>query len=97
MRVRVWLDPNEPLIAGCMLRQDDGVMVQIEFKYEKVYKFCQRCGIIGHSTAHYPYLNPEIERLINGQIENIRQYFGFEIGYDLQSILFSNNLSDFHN
>ena len=30
MRVRVWLDPNEPMIANYMLRQDDGVMVWIE-------------------------------------------------------------------
>ena len=30
-------------------------------------------------------------------MENIRQCFGFETSYDLQSILFSNNLSVFHN
>ena len=26
MRVRVWIESNAPLIAGCVLRQDDGVM-----------------------------------------------------------------------
>ena len=26
MRVRVWIESNAPLLAGCMLQQDDGVM-----------------------------------------------------------------------
>ena len=27
MRVRAWIDPHAPLIAGGILRQDDGVMI----------------------------------------------------------------------
>ena len=32
MKVRVWIDPNTPLMAGSMLRRDDGVMTWVEFR-----------------------------------------------------------------
>lgn len=95
MRVRVWLDPNTPMIAGCMLRYDDGVMVWVEFRYEKVHKFCRRYGIIEHSTAQCPHLNLEIERMIEKQMEIINRRFDYETGYDLRFILFTNNLRAF--
>ena len=63
MRVRVWINPNNPLLAGCMIKRDDGVLTWIKFRYKKVYKVCKRCGIIGHSTPHCPHSNPEIERM----------------------------------
>ena len=30
MQVRVWIDPNSPLLAGCMIKRDDGMLVWIE-------------------------------------------------------------------
>ena len=97
MRVRTWIDPSAPLISGCMLRRDDSVMIWIEFKYGRVYKFCRCCGIIGHSMAHYPHLNPDIERMIGEQMEAINRRFDLETFYDLQSILFTSSLRAFHN
>ena len=96
MRVRVWIDPNAPLIVGWMLRQDDEVMIWVEFRYEWVHKICKRCGIIGHSTTHYPHLNLNIERMVKEQMEHINRRFAFETGYDLQHILFTNNIRAFH-
>ena len=96
MRVRVWIELIAPLIAGCMLHQDDSVMTWIEFRYEKVHKICRRCGIIGHTTPHCPQLNPEIERMIEFQMENINKRFAFDTGYDFQNVLFTNNIRAFH-
>ena len=97
MRVRTWINHSAPLIVGCMLRQDDGVMIWIKFKYERVYKYCQRCGIMGHSPAHCPHFNPAIERVIGHQMETINKHFYLETFYDLQSILFTNSIQAFHN
>ena len=69
MRVKAWINPHAPLIAGGLLRQDDDVMIWIEFRYERVYKICRRCGTIGHSSIHCPHLNPNIERMIGEQME----------------------------
>ena len=64
MRVRVWIDRNTPLMAGSMLRRDDGVMTWVEFRYERIHTVCMRCDIIGHTAPHCPHLNPDIERMI---------------------------------
>ena len=71
MRIRVWINPKAPLIAGCMLQQDDGVMHWVEFRYENVYKVCRRCEIIGHTMPYCPHLNLDIERMIGEQMELI--------------------------
>ena len=54
MKVRVWFNLNQPLFAGCMIRKDDRVLSWIEFRYEKVFKICRKCSIVGHTTPHYP-------------------------------------------
>ena len=83
MRVRVWINPNYPLLTGCMIKKDHGVLTWIEFRYERVYKVCKRCGIIGHSIPHCPHSNSEIEHMINEQIEGIHKRLEYAIGYDL--------------
>ena len=97
LRVRVWIDPNTPLMAGSMLRRDDGVMTWVEFRYERIHTVCLRCGSIGHTAPHCPQLNPDIERMINDQMESNNRRFDYETGYDLQNILFTNNIRAIHN
>ena len=97
MRVRVWIDRNTLLMAGSMLRCDDGVMTWVEFRYERIHTVCMRCGIIGHTAPHCPHLNLDIERMINDQIESNNRRFYYETGYELQNILFTNNIRAFHN
>ena len=97
MRVRVWIDPNTPLMADSMLRRDDGVITWVEFRYERIHTVCMRCGIIGHTAPHCPHLNPDIEKMINDQIESNNRRFDYETVYDLQNILFTNNIRAFHN
>ncbi|XVF53654.1 hypothetical protein PTKIN_Ptkin05aG0116100 [Pterospermum kingtungense] len=55
MGVRVWVNPEFPLITGCMLRRDDGVMMWVRFRYERVGKMCKRCRVIGHTNPHRPF------------------------------------------
>ncbi|XWS65627.1 hypothetical protein CRYUN_Cryun05aG0130000 [Craigia yunnanensis] len=83
MRVRVWINPNTPLLANCMAKRDDGVLSWVEFIYERVYKVCKRCGVIGHSALHRTFSNPNIERMINEQIEKIHRRFEYVTSYDL--------------
>ncbi|XWS11646.1 hypothetical protein CRYUN_Cryun37aG0016900 [Craigia yunnanensis] len=71
MRIIVWINPNSLLLAGCMLKRDDGVITWVDFHYERVNKVCNRCGIIRHSTPHYTHLNLDIERMINYQMDSI--------------------------
>ena len=97
MRVRVWIDPHTPLIAGGLHRQDHGVMIWVEFQYERVYKICRKCGTIGHTSTHYPYLNPDIKRMIGEQMDVLQRRFGYSIGYDFQNILFTSNIRAFSN
>ena len=97
MRVRVEIDRNTPLMAGSMLRCDDGVMTWVKFRYEKIHTVCMRCGIIGHIAPHCLHLNPDIERMINDQMKSNNRQFDYETGYDLQNILFTNNIRAFHN
>ncbi|XWS61231.1 hypothetical protein CRYUN_Cryun07bG0108100 [Craigia yunnanensis] len=97
MRLKVWINPHAPLIAGCMLRMDDRVMHWVDFHYERVYKVCRRCGIIGHSSPYYPHLNPDIERMIGEQMEIINRRFNVNTRYDLQHVLFTNKIKTFHN
>ena len=97
MQFRVWLNPNSSFLASCMIKRDDGVMTWMDFRYERVYKVCKRCRIIDHFTPHYPHLNLDIERMINNQMESIQTRFNYEIKYDLQQVLFTNNLRAFFN
>jgi hypothetical protein len=49
MRIRVRVDPWLPLMAGFMLRLDNGERVWIQCRYERVHKICTKCGLLGHN------------------------------------------------
>jgi hypothetical protein len=51
MRIRVRMNPWLPLIAGFMLRLDDGSRVWIQCRYERIHKVCTKCGMIGPLPA----------------------------------------------
>ncbi|XWS44913.1 hypothetical protein CRYUN_Cryun15aG0090800 [Craigia yunnanensis] len=80
-----------------MTKKDDRILAWVEFRYERIYKVYKRYGIIGHSTPYCPHSNPDIERMINEQMEGIQRRFEFVTGYDLQEFLFTNNLKAFYN
>lgn len=51
--------------------------------------------MIGHSSIRCGLQNPEIEQLINDQMEDINFRFGFESTYDFDRFLFTNNMLAF--
>jgi hypothetical protein len=61
MRIRVRVDPWLPLMAGFMLRLDNGDRIWIQCRYERVHKLSTKCDLIGHSRAQCTYLMEDIE------------------------------------
>lgn len=48
MRLKVVVDIEKPIKAGFFLEREDLSPLWIQFKYEKLGRFCFKCGIIGH-------------------------------------------------
>jgi hypothetical protein len=49
LRVKITLDLHKPLIRGRVIKIN-GVAMLISFKYERLPKFCFRCGVIKHGV-----------------------------------------------
>lgn len=48
-RVKILLNILKPLRRKQRIKRKDGVVVTIEYKYERLPHFCFRCGVLGHS------------------------------------------------
>lgn len=48
MRIRVDINPLQPLMRGLNLKLENGRVKWIDFRYEKLPYFCYNCGLIGH-------------------------------------------------
>ena len=48
LRVRVKLDIRNPIRWGMKITWESGDTLWIDFKYERLPKFCFRCGKLGH-------------------------------------------------
>ena len=48
-RVKVLLNVLKPLRRKQRIKRKDGMVVTIEYKYERLPHFCFRCGVLGHS------------------------------------------------
>lgn len=73
MRVKVRIDPWVPMIAGFMLRLDDGARVWLQCRYERVHKLCTRCGLIGHTRGQCTYSMDEVEVMLFKQRHRIQE------------------------
>ncbi|QHO43955.1 uncharacterized protein DS421_5g167110 [Arachis hypogaea] len=68
LRVRVEINVQEPLKTGFWFKRDDRSHSWAEFKYEKLYDYCYKCGRIGHDKRGCEEelvkspVNPEIPR-----------------------------------
>ncbi|KAL6195982.1 hypothetical protein ACLB2K_031599 [Fragaria x ananassa] len=63
LRVRVMLDVRRPLPTGFTLPREDGSPSWVEFKYERLSRFCFCCGRLGHiETTQNPCPNSEEQR-----------------------------------
>ncbi|XP_075653219.1 uncharacterized protein LOC142623662 [Castanea sativa] len=67
MRVKVKIDPLLLVIAGFMLRLDDGSRVWIKCRYERVHNLCTKCGLIGHTRGQCTHCMEDIEVMLYRQ------------------------------
>ncbi|XP_074297991.1 uncharacterized protein LOC141628792 [Silene latifolia] len=51
LRVKARLKMNQPLSPGFFLSMDGGYLLWVQFRYEYVFKYCVRCGKVGHIAA----------------------------------------------
>uniref|UniRef100_A0A2N9G6B4 CCHC-type domain-containing protein n=1 Tax=Fagus sylvatica TaxID=28930 RepID=A0A2N9G6B4_FAGSY len=97
MRIRVRMNPWLPLIAGFMLRLDDGNRVWIQCRYERIHKVCTKCGMMGHTRTQCTYLMTDIEQLLHRQRQRIQEEFHVQYGFDPMEPHFVNELRAFYN
>lgn len=48
LHVRVQVSSSQPLMMGFYLNLDNGTSIWIQFRYERIFRICRRCGCIGH-------------------------------------------------
>ena len=97
MRVKVRIDPWLLVIAGSMLRLDDGSRVWIRCRYERVHKLCTKCGLIGHSRGQCTHCMDDIEIMLFRQRLRIQDLHQVQFRFDALQPQFSNDLRAFYN
>ena len=65
--IEVRIDPWLPLVAGFILKRDDGQYMWIECRYERIFKIFKKCGLIGHSRNQCHMDITEVEDLLKDQ------------------------------
>ena len=95
LRIRVKLDPWLPLISGFILKKDDGQYTWVECRYERVFKICKRCGIIGHARSQCHMDMLDIEELLRDQAYRIRVQYPVEFVLDLMEIMCNDDIQAF--
>ena len=51
LKILVEIDPTQPLIRGITIKMN-GILKQIDFRYEKCPDFCYCCGILEHNERN---------------------------------------------
>ncbi|KAL2921852.1 hypothetical protein RDABS01_013343 [Bienertia sinuspersici] len=68
MRALVWIKLSKPLVPGCYIEYEPGNMLWIDFRYEGVFRFCNKCGRIGHTMNECNKSREMAEQDFNGVI-----------------------------
>ena len=97
MCIRLRMNPWLPLVAGFMLRLDDGNRVWIQCRYERIHKVCTKCGLLGHTRPQCIYLMVDVEQLLHRQRQRIQDEFHVQYGFDPLELHFVNELRAFYN
>ncbi|KAL2930957.1 hypothetical protein RDABS01_036367 [Bienertia sinuspersici] len=68
LRARVWTQLGKPLVPGCYIEYEPDKLLWVDFKYEGVFHFCKKCGVIGHNTAECRKSWDEADQDLNERI-----------------------------
>ncbi|KAK9705370.1 hypothetical protein RND81_07G051700 [Saponaria officinalis] len=71
LRLRVCVALNEPLNPGFFLACEDGFLLWVQFRYEEVFKYCVRCGRIGHKAINCSEKAQTVIESINHSLQRI--------------------------
>lgn len=85
-----------PVIAGFMLRIDEGSSLWIQCRYERVHKLCTRCGLIGHTHKQCTHSMDDVERMLYRQRVSIQDLHQVQYRFDALQPQFINELRAFH-
>ncbi|KNA17613.1 hypothetical protein SOVF_078610 [Spinacia oleracea] len=51
LKARIRINITKTLAPGCCFEYEEGHLIWVSFRYEKVFRFCKHCGKIGHKTV----------------------------------------------
>ncbi|OMO67603.1 Zinc knuckle CX2CX4HX4C [Corchorus olitorius] len=97
IRIRILIDPMEPLAPGCTLERDDGTTQWVTYSYERVHKLCLNCGRIGHTHPNYTWEFHQIERAINIRMQDMSERLGVPIEVEPDQPMYTNRMRAFLN
>ncbi|KAL2892436.1 hypothetical protein RDABS01_008345 [Bienertia sinuspersici] len=68
MRALIWVKLSKPLVPGCYIEYEPGNLLWVDFRYEGVFRFCNKCGRIGHMMNACSKSWEVAEQELNGAI-----------------------------
>lgn len=71
IRVQLLIDVSKPLIPGCFLPLSSDCVMWVYFRYEGVFKFCKKCGSIGHYTCNCSMTDYDASRFIGSYFDSL--------------------------
>ena len=91
IRMRVWFNPQDPLLMGFLLRLDSSACVWLQIRYERVFRIFFSCGRIGHKADTCIWIREQIESSIRRQMRRIRTNFNIPSGVNFNEAHFVNS------
>lgn len=73
--VRVQIETVQPLMMGFYLKLDNGVTIWIQFRYERVFRICQKCGCIRHIARDCTKPKEHVQAAIDVHKDEIRRRY----------------------
>ncbi|OMO89546.1 hypothetical protein COLO4_19700 [Corchorus olitorius] len=95
LRIRIALDPRQPLAPRCTIERDDGTIQWAEFRYDKITKLCLSCGMLGHKHTQCSKDAAEVDMMVRQRMRPITARYGHPIVIDSQNNLFTNRMRAF--
>ncbi|KAF7827236.1 Pyruvate carboxyltransferase [Senna tora] len=86
--VRVRISPEDPLVMGFYITLDDGRLVWIQCRYERIFCIYRQCGCIGHLARDCKKGRRQAQEGVDRQKRRIRDRFQVPCFIDLECPLF---------